>query len=541
MNLSEFKETIKNPVNRPAVVVVTILVITIFAVVVGKFSKSLNNNNGYKTQYSVHPDEFFNTTPRLKSNEKIIVIIRGDETLKITQKLNSKGEVIAEEEEKISEGEVRRRNEYLRSGEELQDGDILGEEIVPDGKGGFYRKKRILQNGEILEVKEPLENGDSSVEYVNARDIRDLKEILSRDKVVNGKRYTTKKFVDPDGNVITRSFDENGKPIPEGTIVNDRTILDPDTNRLVRVTDKVIGGEVVTERKDLRETNGDDEVKLEDGLFYFKKNKRTGLTATDEIEISRKQDKRLESSGAFVIVGSEADRKLAKANSKNTRDYSVLDRDVNYNEQEIARTTPSYPVDLTRVITVDKIIPAVLINEIKSDIPSKTVRAQIEEDVYGAHGRKILIPKGSKAIGEFKQIEDKAARRMFVAWYRIITPNGINIKLESELTDAQGVSGLEGDVDNRFVDRYGLAFLTSTLNAAAQLSVPINDLRWRGAANAYTDQLAPLSAQLIRENLKVMPTITIPQGTRINISPLQDIWFKEPRGKQLIVEGVKDV
>jgi type IV secretion system protein VirB10 len=129
---------------------------------------------------------------------------------------------------------------------------------------------------------------------------------------------------------------------------------------------------------------------------------------------------------------------------------------------------------------------------------------------------------------------------MTVSWYRIITPSGVNIKLEGELSDAKGASGITGEIDRRMVDRYGMAFALSIFNAAAQLSVPVDDLRYRAAADSSTREFSAVTGQLIRESLKVMPTIKIPQGTRINISPIQDIWFKEPKNNEVLVSPVND-
>ena len=67
------------------------------------------------------------------------------------------------------------------------------------------------------------------------------------------------------------------------------------------------------------------------------------------------------------------------------------------------RPKASYPVDMSRVVTVDKYMPAILQNEINSELGGKVV-AQVEENVFGGHGRNILIPAGGKAIGRYKPL-----------------------------------------------------------------------------------------------------------------------------------------
>ena len=58
-------------------------------------------------------------------------------------------------------------------------------------------------------------------------------------------------------------------------------------------------------------------------------------------------------------------------------------------------------------------------------------------------------------------------------------------------------------------------------------------IRYRTTADSFTREFSAVTGQLIRESLKVMPTIRIPQGARISITPLQDIWFKEPKDNQI--------
>jgi len=50
-----------------------------------------------------------------------------------------------------------------------------------------------------------------------------------------------------------------------------------------------------------------------------------------------------------------------------------------------------------------KYMPAILQNEINSELGGKVV-AQVEENVFGGHGRNILIPAGGKAIGRYKPL-----------------------------------------------------------------------------------------------------------------------------------------
>lgn len=182
----------------------------------------------------------------------------------------------------------------------------------------------------------------------------------------------------------------------------------------------------------------------------------------------------------------------------------------------------TFPVNLERTLTADRMIGALLINDLRSDLGGQVV-AQIESHIYAAHGGNILIPAGSKAIGKYDPIAVSGAERLAVAWTRIITPDGVNIDLaEAHSTDAMGRGGLTGVLDDRGGDRYNKALMASFIPLPAAEAI--------------------VAAQL-KDGAEIKPRITIAGGTRIVINPTVDIWFKKPvwvNGTQQInARGVK--
>lgn len=208
-------------------------------------------------------------------------------------------------------------------------------------------------------------------------------------------------------------------------------------------------------------------------------------------------------------------------------DFEDLNKNTDFSEHGIPTIEATYPVDLTRVLTMNKHIPAVLYTEIQSELPSDKVIAVIEQNVTGYHGRKILIPRGSQAIGKFGALKSPDSERLGIIWYRILTPEGINISLTSEAMDQEGASGLTGFIDKRWKDKYGTALLFSSISALAQLSVPVENENVKAAADGFSSELGPIVAEQLRQSLNIVQRINIPKGTRFNISPLVDIWFKQ--------------
>lgn len=221
--------------------------------------------------------------------------------------------------------------------------------------------------------------------------------------------------------------------------------------------------------------------------------------------------------------------------------WQDLSFDTDYAGQGLNKNIPSYPVDLSRTLTVDNIIPAVLITEINSELSSDKVLAQIEQDVYASHGRKILIPRGSKAIGRYEPLDQNGDKRLQLTWYRILSPEGVNIILNAEGLDSYGQAGITGTVDNRFGDKYGNALLFASISALAQLSVDVESEAQVNAADTFSSEFGSVTADLIRENFDIVPKVNIPRGARINISPLTDLWFKEANKGEIEVVPMPDL
>lgn len=226
---------------------------------------------------------------------------------------------------------------------------------------------------------------------------------------------------------------------------------------------------------------------------------------------------------------------------RDTQVWEDTSREEDYSDQDMPETTASYPVDLSRTLTTDNIIPAVLITQINSAVASEKVIAQVEQHVYASHGRKILIPRGSKAIGSYEPLEKTGQQRLQLAWNRIITPEGINIVLNAEAADVYGQAGLTGEVDNRFFDRYGNAMLLASVSAASQLTIGTQSQAAANATESFANEFGTLTEEIIQNNLDISPRVTIKRGTRINISPVTDIWFKEPENEKIEVTPVSQV
>src|SRR3546814_2996545 len=82
------------------------------------------------------------------------------------------------------------------------------------------------------------------------------------------------------------------------------------------------------------------------------------------------------------------------------------------------------------------LIPAVLETAFNST-GSGFARALVQRDIYGFDGARVLIPLGSRLIGEYASDTSPGQKRAFVTWTRIIRPAGV--RSEEHTTELQSL------------------------------------------------------------------------------------------------------
>src|SRR5690606_4191868 len=106
------------------------------------------------------------------------------------------------------------------------------------------------------------------------------------------------------------------------------------------------------------------------------------------------------------------------------------------------------------------LIPAVLETAIDSTRPG-LARAIVSRDIRGFDGRQILIPRGSRLIGEYRSEAQPGQRRALVNWLRLVRPDGVTIAIGSPAADPVGRGGIRARVNNHFLQRFAGAILQS--------------------------------------------------------------------------------
>lgn len=203
-------------------------------------------------------------------------------------------------------------------------------------------------------------------------------------------------------------------------------------------------------------------------------------------------------------------------------DEKFADR-VGTSDAEPAKATAMRNLDA--VIPQGAVIPAVMETAINSDLPG-LARAMVVRDIKSFDGSTVLIPRGSRVIGQYKSGVAMGASRVFVVWTRVIRPDGVSIQIASPAADPLGRGGLEGKVDRHFFSRFGGSILMSVLNAgvAAVGNARSTSQIYIGSAS----EAANLAGTVMKSD-QIAPTIQTPQGAPVTIFVARDLDFSGVR------------
>ena len=210
----------------------------------------------------------------------------------------------------------------------------------------------------------------------------------------------------------------------------------------------------------------------------------------------------------------------AIANDRNLSDTERFSARVGREEVDVAQAQRMTGLD--RLVPQGAVIGAVMETALNSDLPG-FARAMVQRNVYSFDGSAVLIPAGSRLIGQYKSGVAQGASRVFVLWTRLIRPDGVSIELASPATDDLGRGGIGGKVNRHFLQRFGGAILTSVLSAgigAAAASVSGGSTILVGSAG----QASSLASQAT-QNADIPPTITTRQGASVRIFVARDLDF----------------
>jgi len=184
------------------------------------------------------------------------------------------------------------------------------------------------------------------------------------------------------------------------------------------------------------------------------------------------------------------------------------------------------------ILQAGSVIPAALLTGIRSDLPGQ-ITAQVIQNIYDSlTGRILLVPQGTRIIGQYDNAVTFGQSRVLFVWNRLIFPDGHSIVLERMPgADATGFAGVQDKADYHWWSVTKAAALSTLLSVGAELAMDDNDDRLvrairNGAQNTFNDA----GQKIVDRQLNIAPTLTVRPGFPVRVLITQDL-ILEPYGE----------
>jgi len=148
------------------------------------------------------------------------------------------------------------------------------------------------------------------------------------------------------------------------------------------------------------------------------------------------------------------------------------------------------------------------------------VECLLTTNVYSHDRQHLLIPAGTKLLGETRKVEAFGQTRLAVLFHRMVMPDGFSASLDRfQGLNQIGDVGLRDQVNNHYLRIFGVSLAIGAIGAVAErgtsgaLTASGGDLMRQG----FAQSTAQSSAQILDKFLNVLPTITIREGHRVKV------------------------
>jgi type IV secretion system protein VirB10 len=173
----------------------------------------------------------------------------------------------------------------------------------------------------------------------------------------------------------------------------------------------------------------------------------------------------------------------------------------------------------TYVVFEGTVLETILINRLDGEF-SGPVECLLSNNVYSNDRQHLLVPAGSKLLGETRKVDTFGQSRLAVVFHRAIMPDGYSVSLDQfKGLNQTGDTGLRDEVNNHYLRIFGVSLAIGALGAVAEAGTngSLNASSSDSMRQGFAVSTAQSSAQILDKFLNVMPTVTIREGHRVKV------------------------
>jgi type IV secretion system protein TrbI len=188
-------------------------------------------------------------------------------------------------------------------------------------------------------------------------------------------------------------------------------------------------------------------------------------------------------------------------------------------------TSPSQGGDQRYRLLEGTVIETVLTNRLTGAF-SGPVNCMVTTAVYSHDRQHLLIPQGSRVLGEVSKVDTFGQERLAVFFRRLIMPDGYSLRLDRfQGLNQIGETGLRDKTNNHYGKIFGASLAIGALSGLAQygtrygIDASSGDIYRQGASRS----MAESSMRILERFLNILPSFTIREGHRVKIYLSDDL------------------
>ena len=136
----------------------------------------------------------------------------------------------------------------------------------------------------------------------------------------------------------------------------------------------------------------------------------------------------------------------------------------------------------------------------------------------------LLIPQGSRLIGDYDADVAFGQSRILLAWNRLILPDGRSIVLDRQpAADPRGFAGLQDSTNYHWGGVLKAALVSTLLGVGSELGAGSDSDLTRAVRRGTQDSINRAGEQIVSRELNVRPTLTIRPGFPVRVLVTRDL------------------
>lgn len=258
-------------------------------------------------------------------------------------------------------------------------------------------------------------------------------------------------------------------------------------------------------------------------------NGQDDLTPAQRAALRRHSDDVLWAGSGAMDAGGGGARPVSQTSGDPTTSHADTTISDSMRSERLVNGTVGVPFNLKYMLKRGEYIPCTLLPQIITNYAG-FVDCTVNRDVYSADGSILLINRGAVAHGERKVAMARGVSSVFASFGEIVNTDGTPIYIGSLATNNLGATGIDAEIDNHNMERFGGAVLLAGLDDAFKA---ISKKASGGGSAEFdnsTNNASDIASKALDSTVNISPTGYVKHGNQIYIYVSRNVDFSSHYG-----------